>query len=144
MENSFFFQMFSLKFHEQYMNYIEFKWHVSNENIKLQYNFTHDLIWQGEKNRLLKSCQNCSTGLSTAVKKVEQRCAENVNVSCWYWLVGWEGTLGSSVLLLGACIVLENLEVRLSEIRGRTCFLTIVLNSERHSWTLLNHFSPKA
>lgn len=70
MGSIFFFQMFSVNFHESYMNYIEFKWHVGNKNIS-NFNTIYLTIWFGKvrKNRLLKNCQNCSTGVLTAVEK---------------------------------------------------------------------------
>lgn len=102
------------------------------------------MIWFGKVRKIgyLKAVRIAVQCCWQLWKKVEQRCSEKVNVSCWYWLVGWEGTLGSSVLPPGTCVVLDNYRSD-SEIRGRICFLTIVLNSERHSWTLLNHFFPK-
>lgn len=70
MGSIFFLQMFSVNFHEPYMNYIEFKWHVGNKNIS-NFNTVSLTIWFGKarKNRLLKNCQNCSTGVLTAVEE---------------------------------------------------------------------------
>lgn len=83
--------MFSLKFHEQYMSYIEFKWHVSNENIKLQYNFTHDLIWQSVRKIGYLKLSELQYRVVDSCANVEQRCAEKVNVSLLTLVRGWEG-----------------------------------------------------
>lgn len=51
MENIFFIQMFSINFHEQYMNYIVFKWHVGNKNIS-NFNTISLTIWFGKVKKI--------------------------------------------------------------------------------------------
>lgn len=144
MGSIFFFQMFSVNFHEPYMNYIEFKWHVGNKNIS-NFNTISLTTWfgKGRKNRLLKNCQNCSTGVLTAVEK---------SWITWCWkgqcfLLTLVGEVGGPLGLPdgpeGTHTAAEVLGARLSETRSSTCFFMVVLNSVIHElfWII---FSKKA
>ena len=135
--------MFSVNFYEEYINYTECKWHVGNKNIS-NFNTISLTIWFGKArwNRLLKNCQNCSVGLLTAVEK-------SWIVQCWkgqLFLLLSAGGMGRAVRMaecpLQGHTAVEASEVRLSEIRNRTCFHSSS-GLRGPSWTLPNHSSPK-